>query len=71
VKIYLQNGWDDIYRVWISNEPKTCSELYDGTVYTFNPIGKGGFYLDAYSFAKTKSEELGFELEELVKEVLP
>jgi hypothetical protein len=61
MNVYIQRNIDENWEVWIGETP----DGYRDDVAIFHPGDKGGYCLDAYSYAKTLADELGCELREV------
>jgi hypothetical protein len=64
MKVFIQRTINEDWAVWVGGDyDETAPE--DATI--FNPGDKGGYWRDAWAYAKFKSEDLGFDLREVAQ----
>jgi hypothetical protein len=62
--VYLKPTLDWDWMVWVGNQPDETAPGTDDVV-LFHPGDHGGYYLDAYSYARTLADKLGCGLREV------
>lgn len=66
MRVYLQRQLNEDWAVWTGPDDSegVDSPGTDDLVW-FHPGDRGGYRLDAYSFARARSDDLGFDLREI------
>jgi hypothetical protein len=61
--VYLKPSKDWDWMVWVGDQPDE-TDPGEAPVTWFRPGTRGGYYLDAYSYARTLADKLGCGLRE-------